>query len=301
MWRRLIPVLAVFALVAMPAAQTPLDRDAQRWVDATLKKMTLDQMVGQLIMPRFAGVYTSSDSGIFEELSRFVREAHVGGVIAFGGEEPVPQVLLNPTYGPIVLGQPLAVASMVNRLQAISRAAADDRCRFRVGRRHAARRRDAVSTRDGLWRRRRRSARVRGRTDHRARRARARRPRRFRPRGRRQQQPAQSGDQHSFVWRGSVAGGRAGVRLGARPAAGRHAGHDEALSRARRHRRRFASRAARDPASARSSQCDRARTVQGRPQRRRGRRHGRAHRAAGARRHRRSGDIQPPGRERPAP
>ena len=120
MWRRLIPVLAVFALIAMPAAQTPLDRDAQRWVDATLKKMTLDQMVGQLIMPRFAGVYTSSDSGIFEELSRFVREAHVGGVIAFGGEEPVPQVLLNPTYGPIVLGQPLAVASMVNRLQAIS-------------------------------------------------------------------------------------------------------------------------------------------------------------------------------------
>jgi beta-N-acetylhexosaminidase len=120
MSRRLIPVLAVFALVAMPAAQTPLDRDAQRWVDATLKKMSLDQMVGQLIMPRFAGVYTSSDSGIFEELSRFVREAHVGGVIAFGGEEPVPQVLLNPTYGPIVLGQPLAVASMVNRLQAIS-------------------------------------------------------------------------------------------------------------------------------------------------------------------------------------
>jgi beta-N-acetylhexosaminidase len=120
MWRSLVAVATALVVTAMPAAQAPLDRDAQRWVDATLKKMTVDQLVGQLIMPRFAGVYTSSDSTIFEQLSLFVQQAHVGGVIAFGGEEAVPQVLLNPTYGPIVLGQPLAVASMVNRLQALS-------------------------------------------------------------------------------------------------------------------------------------------------------------------------------------
>jgi beta-N-acetylhexosaminidase len=120
MWRSLVAVATALVVIAMPAAQAPLDRDAQRWVDATLKKMSVDQLVGQLIMPRFAGVYTSSDSTIFEQLSLFVQQAHVGGVIAFGGEEAVPQVLLNPTYGPIVLGQPLAVASMVNRLQALS-------------------------------------------------------------------------------------------------------------------------------------------------------------------------------------
>jgi beta-N-acetylhexosaminidase len=105
---------------AVLTAQGTLDRDAQRWVEQTLKKLTVDQMVGQLIMPRFAAVYTSSDSDLYDNLTRFVREAHVGGIIAFGGEEPVPQVLLNPTYGPIVLGQPFALASMLNRLQTVS-------------------------------------------------------------------------------------------------------------------------------------------------------------------------------------
>ena len=85
-----------------------------------MKKLTTDQMVGQLLMPRFAGVYTSSDSEIYDQLATLVRQAHVGGIIGFGGEEPVPQVLLNPTYGPLILGQPLALASMINRLQSIA-------------------------------------------------------------------------------------------------------------------------------------------------------------------------------------
>ena len=120
MTRRFIAVTLIVAAITSLPAQSPLDREAQRWVEATLKKLSVDERVGQLIMPRFAGVYTSSDSAVFDDLSRFIKEAHVGGVIAFGGEEAVPQVLLNPTYGPIVLGQPLAVASMLNRLQALS-------------------------------------------------------------------------------------------------------------------------------------------------------------------------------------
>ncbi len=113
-------VIWLLVLAALPAAQSPLDRDAQRWVDATMKKLTTDQMVGQLLMPRFAGVYTSSDSDIYDQLATLVRQAHVGGIIGFGGEEPVPQVLLNPTYGPLILGQPLALASMINRLQSMA-------------------------------------------------------------------------------------------------------------------------------------------------------------------------------------
>ena len=114
-------VIGTVVAAELQSPQSPaLDRDAQRWVDQTMKKLTSDQMVGQLIMPRFAAVYTSSDSDVYDELTRFVHEAHVGGIIAFGGEERVPQVMLNPTYGPIILGQPLALASMLNRLQAIS-------------------------------------------------------------------------------------------------------------------------------------------------------------------------------------
>jgi beta-N-acetylhexosaminidase len=89
-------------------------------VETTLKKLTLDEMVGQVLMPRFAGVYTSTDSDIYDQLTGLIHDAHIGGVIGFGGEEPVPPVLLNPTYGSIILGQPFALASMFNRLQAVA-------------------------------------------------------------------------------------------------------------------------------------------------------------------------------------
>jgi len=123
--RRVLPALLVAALATAapaqpPLASGPLDREQQRWVDETLKKLSVDDMVGQLLMPRFSGVYTSTDSDAFEQISTLVRDAHVGGVIGFGGEEPAPQVLLNPTYGPIILGQPLALASTINRLQQIA-------------------------------------------------------------------------------------------------------------------------------------------------------------------------------------
>ncbi len=38
----------------------------------------------------------------------------------FGGSEPAPGVLLNPSYGTVTLGLPLEAASLLNRLQAIS-------------------------------------------------------------------------------------------------------------------------------------------------------------------------------------
>ena len=118
--RQVSLVGALLLASAFASAQQPIPRDAQRWVEATLKKLTADQMVGQLLMPRFSGVYTSSDSDAFDELTRYVRDAQIGGIIGFGGEEPAPQVLLNSTYGPVILGQPLALASILNRLQALS-------------------------------------------------------------------------------------------------------------------------------------------------------------------------------------
>ena len=220
-----------------------------------MKKLTTDEMVGQLLMPRFSGVYTSSDSDVFDQLTTLVRDAQVGGVIGFGGEEPAPQVLLNPTYGPHH-PRPAAGAGVDDQPAAGARRdSAADGCRFRVGRRHADRGRDEVSARDGVWRGRRRAARVRSRARHRARGTRARRARRLRAGGRRQHEPAQSGDQHSIVRRGSGARRRADGRVRARAAAGRHARDAEALSRARRHRGRLASRAAGDPASADAARC----------------------------------------------
>ena len=128
---RVLALVALTAALAMAAGapssakategeQSALDRPARQWVDNTLKKLSIEQLAGQMVFPRFAGTYLSNDSDEFEELSKLVRESHVGGVIAFGGTEPVPQVMLNSTYGAVILGQPLELASIFNRLQTIS-------------------------------------------------------------------------------------------------------------------------------------------------------------------------------------
>lgn len=58
----------------------------------------------------------STDSPIYENLADLPRQFHVGGFHVFG-TEPAPSVLLNPTYGTVILGQPLEAASLLNRLQ----------------------------------------------------------------------------------------------------------------------------------------------------------------------------------------
>ena len=107
----------VFAQAPLPET---LDKIAARWVDETFKKMSLDDKVGQLVVSSLSSTYLSSDTDTFEDLTRKVRDLHVGGFHVFGGTEPIPNVLLNNNYGSVVLGQPLAAASLLNRLQTLS-------------------------------------------------------------------------------------------------------------------------------------------------------------------------------------
>ncbi|MEE8128800.1 MAG: glycoside hydrolase family 3 protein [Vicinamibacterales bacterium] len=108
------------ALLASSAARPDLDPDARVWVDATLAKMTLDEKIGQLLLPSFYAVYTSSDSQTYADLTDLIHAYHVGGFHVFGAREARPNVLLNPTYSRTSLGQPLNAASLINRLQAIA-------------------------------------------------------------------------------------------------------------------------------------------------------------------------------------
>ena len=108
-------------LSAQPSAgRLKLDADGERWVETTLKKMTLDDKVGQLLVSSFQSDFMSTDSPDFEKLVRAVHEYRVGGFHVFGGAEAAPDVLLDAHYGSTTLGQPLAAASILNRLQAIA-------------------------------------------------------------------------------------------------------------------------------------------------------------------------------------
>ena len=95
-----------------------LDAEARRWVDDTLQRLTLDQKIGQLVVPSFRAAYTSTDSETYDELAALVREHRVGGLLMFGARTPQPAVLLNPNYSRSGLGEPLNAASLINRLQA---------------------------------------------------------------------------------------------------------------------------------------------------------------------------------------
>ena len=113
-----LTILTASTLIGAQSRQ--LDKEAERWVQATLKKLSVEEKVGQMIVPSFQTNFLSTDSAEFDELVKAVHEQKVGGFHIFGGSERIPSVLLNPTYGSVTLGQPLEAASIINRLQAIS-------------------------------------------------------------------------------------------------------------------------------------------------------------------------------------
>ena len=187
-----------------------------------------------------------------------VHAAHVGGFHVFGGSEKAPSVLLNPTYGTVTLGQPLEAASLLNRLQTISpvpllnTADFEAGVGFRIAGATAFPRAMAFGAAGDE-----RLAYEAGRVDG-GRGPRPRHPRQLRSRRRRQQQPAQSGDQHALVRRGSGARRPPRVRVRARAPGGWRDRHAQALSRPRRYRRRLAPRPADHQAPARAARSARA-------------------------------------------
>ncbi|HUU33788.1 MAG TPA: glycoside hydrolase family 3 protein [Vicinamibacterales bacterium] len=118
--RRARPVKGAVAVPPPPSFAATLDREGARWVEATLKSLDDDALVGQLLMGRLDSTYLSADSAKFETLAELVRDVHIGGFCAFGGVDLVPAVMLNATYGATILGQPLELAAILNRLQTLS-------------------------------------------------------------------------------------------------------------------------------------------------------------------------------------
>ena len=98
---------------------------AEKWVQDTLKSMTLEEKIGQLLAPSIDAVFTSSDSDVFEKKLHLVRDLHVGAIHVFGGSEATPPALLNSSYttsGSVGRkGDPYVAAAFLNRLQQASK------------------------------------------------------------------------------------------------------------------------------------------------------------------------------------
>jgi beta-glucosidase-like glycosyl hydrolase/CubicO group peptidase (beta-lactamase class C family) len=64
----------VGALRALSATQ-------RQWVDGTLRKMTVDEKIGQLLFTTYHGTFTATDSNAYQQMMHDVRDLHAGGFI----------------------------------------------------------------------------------------------------------------------------------------------------------------------------------------------------------------------------
>ena len=78
-----------------PVASDP----ATAWVDSTLAAMSLEEKVGQVIMPGAYGHYLSTDSDEYARVVRYVQEWKVGGLIMFQGDVYEEAIAINRLQG----------------------------------------------------------------------------------------------------------------------------------------------------------------------------------------------------------
>ena len=70
-------------------------KDALKWADAELKKMSLDEKIGQLISIGVNASFLNRESDAYKALRRQVEENHVGGIILFGSPVYESAILVN--------------------------------------------------------------------------------------------------------------------------------------------------------------------------------------------------------------
>jgi beta-glucosidase-like glycosyl hydrolase/CubicO group peptidase (beta-lactamase class C family) len=78
----------------------------QRWVDSVYNKMTLDQKIGQLLMPR--GNYSGKPHDV-ETLKMWVKNYHIGGIVFFASNPTTQAMITNELQAlsniPLMIGQ----------------------------------------------------------------------------------------------------------------------------------------------------------------------------------------------------
>ncbi|MFN8008618.1 MAG: glycoside hydrolase family 3 N-terminal domain-containing protein [Terriglobia bacterium] len=61
----------------------------------TFQSLSLEEKIGQMIVPGFRGIYSNSRSAEYLELVRLIRDQHIGGLILFAGDIYESAILIN--------------------------------------------------------------------------------------------------------------------------------------------------------------------------------------------------------------
>src|SRR5689334_12355164 len=88
----------------------PLSPTERQWVDATLRRMSTDEKIGQLLFTTFHGMFTSTESAEYQKLLHDVTDLHVGGFIVVTRMTPLG-IEKSQTYPTAVLANQLQAKS----------------------------------------------------------------------------------------------------------------------------------------------------------------------------------------------
>jgi beta-N-acetylhexosaminidase len=106
----------------LPTAHRPLltaqyprhpSKDALKWADSELKKMSLDEKIGQLISIGINASFLNQESDAYKSIRHQVEDNHVGGIILFGSPVYESVVLVNRMQG--YARRPLLISADLER------------------------------------------------------------------------------------------------------------------------------------------------------------------------------------------
>src|SRR5712691_8908116 len=86
---------------------------ANEWVESTLRKMSVEEKIGQLLFTTYHGSFTAKDAPGYQQILHDVNDLHVGGFIVITHGSPLG----------IVKSQAYPTAALINQMQAKSRLA----------------------------------------------------------------------------------------------------------------------------------------------------------------------------------
>ncbi|MGB7494936.1 MAG: glycoside hydrolase family 3 N-terminal domain-containing protein [Candidatus Acidiferrum sp.] len=90
---------------------TPLTPEQNKWVESTLRQMTLEEKVGQLLFTTYHGSFTATDSDTYAHMMHDINDLHVGGFITITHGSPLG----------IVKDQAYPTAMLANQMQSKSK------------------------------------------------------------------------------------------------------------------------------------------------------------------------------------
>ena len=106
-FKRILLALIILSNSNAFAAAAQKNQAAQPWVEKTLAGMTVDEKIGQLIIPAAVGMFMNQETEIFKNIRRDITEFHVGGYHMLGESD--------------TLHEPAGVALLINHMQELAK------------------------------------------------------------------------------------------------------------------------------------------------------------------------------------